>query len=134
MIITCYFCFNNWRQQKDRRELIVSFGKFNIFSGKCFPHIQCVKNIRIRSFSGPHFSAFRLNMERYVVSLRIQSEGGKIRTRKTPNTNFFSRSDRYYMVDLQYTSVDWFLYSGILDLNGLNFFLSDFWDMDINKV
>ena len=33
------------------------------------------------------FSAFRLNMGRYGVSLRIQSECGKIRTRITPNTD-----------------------------------------------
>ena len=25
---------------------------------------HCVKSIRIRSYSGPHFSAFRLNMEK----------------------------------------------------------------------
>ena len=33
-------------------------------------------------FSGPYFPAFGLNTERYEVSLRIQSECGKIRTRK----------------------------------------------------
>ena len=32
--------------------------------------------------SGPYFPAFGLNTERYFVSLRIQSECGKIRTRK----------------------------------------------------
>ena len=32
-------------------------------------------------FSGPRFPAFRLITERYRVSLRIQSECGKIRTR-----------------------------------------------------
>ena len=35
-------------------------------------------------FSGPYFPAFGLNTERYSLSLRIQSECGKIRTRKTP--------------------------------------------------
>ena len=35
------------------------------------------------------FSAFGLNTEKYGVSLRIQSECGKIRTRKTPNTDTF---------------------------------------------
>ena len=29
------------------------------------------KNVRIWSFSGPYFPAFRLNTERYSVSLRI---------------------------------------------------------------
>ena len=49
----------------------------------------CVKNIRIRSYSGPHFPAFGLNTERYPISLRIQSECGKIWTRITPNTDIF---------------------------------------------
>ena len=34
---------------------------------------HCVKSVRIRSYSGPHFPAFRLNTGRYGVSLRIQS-------------------------------------------------------------
>ena len=44
-----------------------------------------VKSVRIRSYSGPYFPAFGLNMERYSVSLRIQSECGKMRTRVSPN-------------------------------------------------
>ena len=40
-------------------------------------------------FSDPYFPAFGLNTERYSVSLRIQSEFGKIHTRKTPNTDAF---------------------------------------------
>ena len=51
------------------------------------PRNPCVKSVRIRSYSGPHFPAFGLNTERYKVSLRIQSECGKIRTRITPNTD-----------------------------------------------
>ena len=51
--------------------------------------IQCMKSVRIRSFSGTYFPAFGLNTERYFVSFRIQSKCGKIRTRKTPNTDFF---------------------------------------------
>ena len=43
---------------------------------------HCVKSVRIRSFSRPYFPAFGLNTE-------IQSECGKIRTRKTPNTDIF---------------------------------------------
>ena len=46
---------------------------------------HCVKRVRIQSFSGPYFPAYR-------VSLRIQSEFGKMRTRKTPYTEHFSRS------------------------------------------
>ena len=52
-----------------------------------YPH--CVKSVRIRSFSGPYFPAFGLNTERYGVSLHIQSECGKIRPKKTPNTDTF---------------------------------------------
>ena len=44
----------------------------------------CVKSARIRSYFGQYFPAFGLNTERYHVSLRIQSECGKIR-----NTNTF---------------------------------------------
>ena len=40
-------------------------------------------------FSGPYFPAFGLNFERYVVSLGIHSECGKVQTRKTPNTHNF---------------------------------------------
>ena len=45
---------------------------------------QRMKNVRIQSFSGPYFPAFGLYTEIYSVNLRIQSESGKIRTRKTP--------------------------------------------------
>ena len=48
-----------------------------------------MKSVRIRRFSGPYSPAFGLNTERYSVSLRIKSECGKIRTRKTPNTDNF---------------------------------------------
>ena len=52
-------------------------------------NLCCVKNVFIRSFSGPHFLAFGLNTERYKVTIRIQSECEKIRTRKTPNMDTF---------------------------------------------
>ena len=45
---------------------------------------HCGKSVRIWSFSGPYFLAFG-----YSVSLRIQSECEKIRTRKTTNTYTF---------------------------------------------
>ena len=44
--------------------------------------IPCVKSVRIRSYSGPHFSVFGLNF-------RIQSECWKMRTRITPNMDTF---------------------------------------------
>ena len=49
----------------------------------------CVKTVRIRSCSGPYFPASGLNTESYGVSVRIQSECEKIRTRITPNTGTF---------------------------------------------
>ena len=54
---------------------------------------HCVKSVRIWSFSGPYLPAFGLNTEFGLsldkVSHRIQSECGKIRTKKTPNTDTF---------------------------------------------
>ena len=50
---------------------------------------HCVKSVCIRSYSGPHFPTFGMNTERYGVSLRIQSEYGKMRTRMTPNMDIF---------------------------------------------
>ena len=48
-----------------------------------------VKGVRICSFSGPCFPASGLNTETYGVNLHIQSKCGKIRTRKTANTDTF---------------------------------------------
>ena len=48
-----------------------------------------MKSVRIRNFSGPLFPAFGLNTDRYSASLLILSECGKMRTRKTPNTDNF---------------------------------------------
>ena len=51
--------------------------------------VHCFKSVRIRSYSDPYFSAFRLNTKRYGVSLRISSKCGKIRTRAISNTDTF---------------------------------------------
>ena len=48
---------------------------------------HCVKSVRIWS---PHFPAFGLNTETYFVNLRIQSECGKMRTRKTSDTETYT--------------------------------------------
>ena len=48
-----------------------------------------VKSVRIRSYSGLYFPVFGLNTKRDGVSLRIQSECEKMRTRITPNTDTF---------------------------------------------
>ena len=51
------------------------------FDSKANRNSHCVNSVRIRSYSDPHFRAFGLNTERYGVSLRIQSECGKMQTR-----------------------------------------------------
>ena len=56
-----------------------------------------MKCVRIRSYSGLYFPAFRLNMERYSVSLRIQSKCGEIWTRITPNTDTFYTVNRFFL-------------------------------------
>ena len=48
---------------------------------------HCVKCVRVRSFSGPCFPAFGLNTEIQKINILIQSRCGKIRTRKTQNTD-----------------------------------------------
>ena len=60
----------------------------NIFS--C---IYCVKDVQIRSFSGPYFLVFGLNTEIYGVNLRVQSEYWKIQARKNSVFGPFFRSD-----------------------------------------
>ena len=59
-----------------------------VYSWKAY-YYHCVKSVRSRSYYGPRFPAFGLNTERYQVSLRMQSECEKIRTRITPNTDTF---------------------------------------------
>ena len=39
------------------------YGNFDLFSKV----IHCIKNLRIRRYSNPHFPAFGLNTERYSV-------------------------------------------------------------------
>ena len=66
-----------------------TFRKNQFFDSLKMLAVHCVKIVRIRNFSGPYFPPFGLNTKRYSVSLRIQSECGKIRTRKTPNMDTF---------------------------------------------
>ena len=44
--------------------------------------INCMKSVRVWSFSGPYFPTFGMNRKKYGVSLSIQSKCGKIRIRK----------------------------------------------------
>ena len=50
--------------------------------------IHYVKSVRIRSFSGPYFHAFRPNTERYCR---------KVGTRKTSNTDTFHAGILYHI-------------------------------------
>ena len=54
-----------------------------------YPHFR---ESKYKVFSGPYFPVFGLSTERYSVSLRIQSECEKIRTRKNSLFGHFSRS------------------------------------------
>ena len=49
-----------------------------------------LRSVRIRSYSGLYFPSFGLNTEKYIVSLRIRAEYGKIRTTITFNTDTFT--------------------------------------------
>ena len=51
--------------------------------------VHCLKSVRIRTYFGPYFPAFGLHTGRYFVSLGIQSECRKMRTKITPNTGTF---------------------------------------------
>ena len=61
-----------------------------IFKVVCY----CVKNVRIRDFSSPHFPAFGINTEIYAVRMRENTD------QKTPNTDTFyavSNSDPFHV-------------------------------------
>ena len=51
--------------------------------------LHCVKSVCIRSYSGPHFPVFQLNLERYGLSLSIQFECREMQTRIAPNMGTF---------------------------------------------
>ena len=50
---------------------------------------QCVKKVRVISFSGPHFPTFRLNTEIYFANVHIKGQCGKMQFRETPNMGTF---------------------------------------------
>ena len=56
---------------------------------------RSIKSVRIWIFSSLYFPAFGLNTETYSANLHVQSECGKLQTRKTPNTNTFQCSEPY---------------------------------------
>ena len=93
-IFKCYSsCVIQYRKSKDTK---LKLSK-KCIKCSCLTHqsslieksFHCIKSVRFRSYSGPHFPVFGLNTESYGVSLRIQSKYGKMRTRTTPNADTF---------------------------------------------
>ena len=58
-----------------------------------FPSDHCAESVKYGVISGPYFSAFGLNTERYEGSLRVQSKCRKIRTRSNSLFAHISRSE-----------------------------------------
>ena len=68
---------------------------------------HCVKNVRIRSFSGPYFPAFGVNTSVSLYSFRMRENTDCIR--KTPNTDTFhavrkslKRSEVFKKINVDY--------------------------------
>ena len=76
-------------------------------------------------FSGLYFPAFGLNTERYEVSLRIQSECGKIRTRKNSVVGLFSQSVRKSR-EMQNNTKFWDILKSFSDIYDEQFFENSF--------
>ena len=91
---SCFFC-RTWLFIAILKEKITC--DFRKISTPCALDSTAWKVSKHGVFSGPYFRAFRLNMERYSVSLCIQSEWGKIRTRKTPYLDTFHAVLRGYI-------------------------------------
>ena len=87
---------------------------------------QCVKSVQIQICFWSVFSAFGLNTERCEVSFGIQSECGKIRTRKNSIFGYILRSVR---IDILFLSV-WVEHS--YTVNFLLSFLSKYSYLQIN--
>ena len=95
--------FMNSKNSKtsDSHRLLLSFkDKVNLKRSDKYialSNLHCVKNVRIWSYSGLYSPALELNTVIYSVSLHIQSECGKMRTRITPNMDtFYAMLSNYY--------------------------------------
>ena len=75
-----------------------NFEMFSINIACKYPYLEFFWSLfsRIRTEYGE--PAFGLNTATYSVSLRTQSECGKIGTRKTPNTNIFTQCNPFKIV------------------------------------
>ena len=75
---------NKGKYGTEKQRIETVFGSFCFIYG----YVRWEKSVRIQSYSGPHFPAFGLNIEK-TPRLSIQSEWGKIRSRITLNTDTF---------------------------------------------
>ena len=85
----------NYKPQNEQKGIVIfpvtQYITLSIYSPHkelpCCGNYHCcfhyVKIVRIGSFSGLYFPVYGLNIERYSISLQIQSKYGKIWTRKT---------------------------------------------------
>ena len=86
-------------ENKSQVNLVITFN-WNYFPGEVQGEVKVPSPWQVFTawkvskygvFSGPYFPAFGLNAEKYGVSLRIQSECGKIQARKNSVFEHFSR-------------------------------------------
>ena len=86
----CFSCFLNSFSYEQSIVLECSNRKNDISPSYIFSYFERLalhESVRIWSFFSPYFPASGLNTVRYIESLRIQFECGKIRNGKTPNTD-----------------------------------------------
>ena len=81
--------FQKWPKEVKRRSRFVKNAHKNEISFYLLRNKHCLKSVQTRSFSGPYFTVFGLNLEKYSVSLRIQSDAAKYRPEKTPFLDTF---------------------------------------------
>ena len=99
-LVKCHRDNLKWRYQPEYWKPFLYCRKVKqIFINTYLSCSHCVKSVHIRSFSGMYFLALGLDAERYGVSLCIQSESGKMRTRKTPNKDTFHAVILWYWAE-----------------------------------
>ena len=79
----------------DGRDLLLAVLRIFLEYKYIFSISTAWKVSKYRVFSGLYFSTLELNTDRCEVPLRIQSECGKIRTRKNSVFEHFSRIANY---------------------------------------
>ena len=86
------FRYSNWIREIRTIKISHSSTFYAVWKDWCNMYMFLryrMKNVLIWSFCSLYFPAFGLNTERYGVSVHIQSKCGKMRTKKTPNTDTF---------------------------------------------